>query len=122
MKLLPDFIPASVPALRPGSPKQVRKFEWDIDPDDMKNPTIHGLRGTGIPLRFLLGFEVDQIANDVGMSGQMVESYMRFKDQMEVGRPAALGCGSCGLAFPPPIPAATICGSLGGIKRVNPRG
>jgi hypothetical protein len=25
---------------------QVRKYEWDIDPDDADHPTIHGLRGT----------------------------------------------------------------------------
>jgi hypothetical protein len=31
------------------------------------------------------GYDVEQIANDVGMSRQMVERYMRFRDQMEVG-------------------------------------
>jgi hypothetical protein len=62
---------------------QARKYEWDIDADDAVNPTIHGLRGTGILLRYSLGYEVDQIANDVGMSRQMVERYMRFRDQME---------------------------------------
>ena len=30
------------------------------------------------------GYDVDQIANDIGMSNQMVERYMRFKDQMEI--------------------------------------
>jgi hypothetical protein len=45
---------------------------------------LHGLRGTGILLRYSLGYEVDQIANDIGMSRPMVERYMRFKDQMEV--------------------------------------
>jgi hypothetical protein len=63
---------------------QVRKYEWDIEADDAANPTIHGLRGTGILLRYSLGYEVDQIANDIGMSRQMVERYMRFKDQMEI--------------------------------------
>jgi hypothetical protein len=29
--------------------------------------------------------DVDQIANDIGMSRQNVEHYMRFKDQMKVG-------------------------------------
>jgi hypothetical protein len=29
--------------------------------------------------------EVDQIANDIGMSRQNVEHYMRFRDQMKVG-------------------------------------
>jgi predicted transcriptional regulator len=32
-----------------------------------------------------LGYEVDQIANDIGMSRQNVEHYMRFKDQMKIG-------------------------------------
>jgi hypothetical protein len=43
------------------------------------------LRGTGILKRRADGNDVDQIANDVGMSRQMVERYMRFKDRMEVG-------------------------------------
>ena len=63
---------------------QARKYEWDIEADDATNPTIHGLRGTGILLRYSLGYEVDQISNDIGMSRQMVERYMRFKDQMEI--------------------------------------
>jgi hypothetical protein len=63
---------------------QAHKYEWDIDADDAANPTIHGLRGTGILLRYSLGYEVDQIANDIGMSRPMVERYMRFKDQMEL--------------------------------------
>ena len=63
---------------------QIRKYEWDIDADDAANPTIHGLRGTGILLRYSIGYEVDHIANDIGMSRPMVERYMRFKDQMEV--------------------------------------
>jgi hypothetical protein len=64
---------------------QIRKYEWDIDPDDADHPTIHGLRGTGILARAERGYEVDQIANDIGMSRQNVEHYMRFKDQMKVG-------------------------------------
>ena len=52
---------------------------------DVKYPTIHGLRGTGILARRASGYEVDQISNDIGMSRQMVEHYMRFKDQMAVG-------------------------------------
>lgn len=63
---------------------QVRKFEWDIDPEEANNPTIHGLRGTGILVRLFAGHGVDQIANDIGMSRQMVERYMRFRDQVEV--------------------------------------
>lgn len=54
-------------------------------PDDADHPTIHGLRGTGILARAEQGYEVDQIANDIGMSCQSVEHYMRFRDQMKVG-------------------------------------
>lgn len=63
---------------------QVAKYEWDIDPDDADHPTIHGLRGTGILARAEVGYDVDQIANDIGMSRQNVEHYMRFRDQMKV--------------------------------------
>jgi hypothetical protein len=63
---------------------RVKRYEWEIDPDDARGPTIHGLRGTGILARHADGYDVDQIANDIGMSSQMVERYMRFKDQMEI--------------------------------------
>ena len=63
---------------------QVKKYDWDIDPDDADHPTIHGLRGTGILARAEQGYDVDQIANDVGVSRQNVGHYMRFKDQMKV--------------------------------------
>lgn len=53
-------------------------------PDEMTYPTIHGLRGAGILVRRAAGHDVDQIANDIGMSRQMVERYMRFRDQMEI--------------------------------------
>jgi hypothetical protein len=62
----------------------VTRYEWDIDPEDTRGPTIHGLRGTGILARQADGYDIEQIANDVGMSTQMVEHYMRFKDQVEV--------------------------------------
>ncbi len=64
---------------------QVKKYEWDIEPDDADHPTIHGLRGKGILARTEQGYEVDQIANDIGMSRQNVDHYMRFRDQMKVG-------------------------------------
>jgi len=64
--------------------EMVRKYEWEIEPDDATYPTIHGLRGAGILIRRAAGHDVDQIANDVGMSRQMVERYMRFRDQMEI--------------------------------------
>jgi hypothetical protein len=62
----------------------VRKYEWEINPEDANYPTIHGLRGTGILIRRLAGHDVDQISNDIGMSRQMVERYMRFRDQMHI--------------------------------------
>lgn len=64
---------------------QVKKYDWDIDPEDADHPTIHGLRGTGILARAEQDYDVDQIANDIGMSRQNVEHYMRFRDQMKVG-------------------------------------
>lgn len=63
---------------------QVKKYEWDIDPEDADHPTIHGLRGTGILARAEQGYDVDQIANDIGMTRQNVAHYMRFRDQMKV--------------------------------------
>lgn len=63
---------------------QVAKYEWEIDPTDAKGPTIHGLRGTGVLLRWSEGFDGDQISNDIGMSRQMIDHYMRFKDQMDI--------------------------------------
>ncbi len=41
---------------------QVKKYDWDIEPDDADHPTIHGLRGTGILARAEQAYEVDQIA------------------------------------------------------------
>lgn len=41
-----------------------------------------GLGGTAVLTRWAEGYDVDQIANDIGMSRQMVDHYMRFKDQM----------------------------------------
>jgi hypothetical protein len=64
---------------------QVKKYDWDIDPDAANHPTIHGRRGTGILARAEQGYDVDQIANDIGMSRQNIVHYMRFRDQMKVG-------------------------------------
>jgi hypothetical protein len=63
---------------------QVAKYEWEIDPDDVKGPTIHGLRGTGVLTRWADGYDTDQISNDIAMSRQTVDHYMRFKDQMGI--------------------------------------
>jgi len=61
--------------------RQVQRY---LDPEEMHNPTIHGLRGAGVLLPWANGFDVDQISNDVGMSKQMVERYIRFPDQLDV--------------------------------------
>jgi hypothetical protein len=61
-----------------------RRYEWEVEPEDARGPTIHGLRGTGILVRFAAGYDKDQIANDIGASSQTIAHYMRFRDQMEV--------------------------------------
>jgi hypothetical protein len=43
-------------------------------PEDANHPTIHGLRGTGILARAEQGCEADQIANDIGISRQNVDT------------------------------------------------
>jgi len=53
-----------------GQINQIKKYEWDIDPEDADHPTIHGLRGTGILAHAEAGYDVDQIANDICMSRQ----------------------------------------------------
>lgn len=64
--------------------EQVTRFSWEIDPEDVRAPTLHGLRGTAVVLRLTRGESVDQISNDIGMSRQMVARYARFRDQVEV--------------------------------------
>lgn len=64
--------------------QMIARYEWDLDPDEKRGPTIHGLRGTGFLARFAAGYDVDQIANDVGASAQTVTGYMRFRDQLEI--------------------------------------
>lgn len=34
-----------------------RRYECEVDPEEARGPTIHGLRGTGILTRFALGFD-----------------------------------------------------------------
>jgi hypothetical protein len=59
---------------------------WSVaTSDDADHPIIHGLRGTGILARAEQRYDVDQIANDIGMSRHNVDHYMRFRDQMKVG-------------------------------------
>lgn len=69
--------------------RQVARYEWEIDPDDAKGPTIHGLRGTGVLARWSAGYGTDQIANDIGMTRQNVDRYA-------VQGPNAHGCGGFG--------------------------
>ena len=38
------------------------------------------------------GISIEQIANDIGMSLQMVEHYLRFRDQMEVAEGGQRNC------------------------------
>lgn len=64
--------------------RMVKKFEWDIDRDERKSPTIHGLRGTGFLKRLAAGYAKDQIANDCGAHPNTVQHYMRFRDQVEI--------------------------------------
>jgi hypothetical protein len=55
---------------------RVKKYDWDIDPDDAEHPTIHGLRASGILALAEQGYEVEQIANDIGMSRPNVDHYL----------------------------------------------
>ena len=63
---------------------QVTRYGWEIDPEDVRGPTLHGLRGTAVLLRRRAGYERQAIANDIGMSLPMIEHYTRFMDQMDV--------------------------------------
>lgn len=53
----------------------------DFDPEDLKQPALHGLRGSAVALRRMAGATVQQICNDIGMSPPMVIRYTRFMDQ-----------------------------------------
>jgi hypothetical protein len=75
--------PETRPILPPAAGKivavaQLGGVHHRIDPDDARGPTIHGLRGTRILARHAHGYDA------IGMSSQMIERYMRFKDQMEI--------------------------------------
>jgi integrase len=62
---------------------QVKRYGWDIEPEEVKGPTLHGLRGATVVSRRQQGYEAQSISNDIGMSIQMVMHYTRFMDQME---------------------------------------
>jgi hypothetical protein len=74
--------------------RQVAHYQWEIDATSVNGPMIHGLRGKGVRVRWSDGFEVNQIANEVGMSRQTVECDMCCKDQ--IGIAAAESCSQCG--------------------------
>jgi hypothetical protein len=51
---------------------QVKRYGWDIDVDDARGPTSHGLRGAAVLIRCKAGYEAQAISNDIGMSLPMV--------------------------------------------------
>jgi integrase len=53
----------------------------EFDPEEAKQPALHGLRGSAVVIRRMAGAAHQQIANDIGMSPQMVMHYSRFMDQ-----------------------------------------
>lgn len=55
----------------------------EFDAEEAKQPPLHGLRGSAVVLRRYAGANHQQIANDIGMSIQMVMHYSRFMDQKE---------------------------------------
>lgn len=57
------------------------RFGESFDPADTERPTLHGLRGSAVVIRRMAGATHQQIANDIGMSIQMVSHYTRFMDQ-----------------------------------------
>jgi hypothetical protein len=67
---------------------QIKKYEWNIDPEDADHPRTARDRHSGQQ-----GCEVDRIANDIGMSQQNVRY---FRDQTKAGadgRKCFLACG-----------------------------
>lgn len=62
--------------------EQVKRYGWEIEAEEARGPTLHGLRGTAVVIRRHKGYEAQAIANDIGMSVQMVMHYTRFMDQM----------------------------------------
>jgi hypothetical protein len=64
--------------------------EWRASPEaapirEMKM-SIHGLRATGINDRRIVGTEDGAIADELGMSGNMVQRYLRFADKIASAR------------------------------------
>ena len=60
---------------------QVKKYKWDID---LTTQTIRPFTGSAAPASWRAehGYDVDQIANDIGRSRQNLDHYMRFRDPM----------------------------------------
>jgi hypothetical protein len=63
---------------------QVAKYEWEIDPLDVKGPTIHGLRGTGCSPGGRTATTPTRSRTTSACRGRWWNHYMRFGDQMEV--------------------------------------
>jgi len=59
----------------------VKKYEWDIVPEDADDPRPARHHRPGARRA---RYGLDQIANDIGMTRQNLERYMRFKGQMKV--------------------------------------
>jgi hypothetical protein len=55
----------------------------DFDPEEAKQPALHGVRASAVVLRRMAGANHQQISNDIGMSLEMVMHYGRFMDQKE---------------------------------------
>ncbi|WP_160310513.1 hypothetical protein [Microvirga vignae] len=60
----------------------MQRYGWEIDPEDSRGPTLHGLRGAAVMERRRQGYEAQAIY-DIGMSLPMVMRYTRFMDQMD---------------------------------------
>jgi hypothetical protein len=67
-----------------GLTAQVAKYEWEIDPLDVKGPTIHGLRGTGCSPGGRTATTPTRSRTTSACRGRWWNHYMRFGDQMEV--------------------------------------
>ena len=68
---------------------QIRRFDWDIEPDSVDAPTLHGLRGTAVALKRKAGHEAQEIETALGMSAPTVRHYTRFMDQIAAAEAAS---------------------------------
>ena len=68
---------------------QIRRFDWDIEPESVDAPTLHGLRGTAVALKRKAGYEAQEIETALGMSAPTVRHYTRFMDQIAAAEAAS---------------------------------